>query len=53
MKIIAKQDFGLNGKYYIKGDEIKDLNYEQIVKLNEKGFEPNMETPVGPLWKPS
>lgn len=38
MKIIAKIDFGLNGNYYVKGDEISNLNYDQIVKLNEKGF---------------
>ena len=38
MKIIAKVDFSTNKGQYIKGDEITDLNYEQIVKLNEKGF---------------
>ena len=38
MKIIAKIDFSTNKGNYIKGDEIKDLNYNQIVKLNEKGF---------------
>lgn len=38
MKIIAKIDFGLNGEYYIKGDEIKNLNYEQIAQLNELGY---------------
>lgn len=38
MKIIAKCDFGLNDIYYLKGDEIKNLNYEQIVKLNELGY---------------
>ncbi len=37
-KIIAKIDFIANDIEYIKGDEIKDLTYEQIVKLNEKGF---------------
>ena len=37
MKIIAKHDFGLNGEYYAKGDEIPNLNYNQIVKLNEMG----------------
>ena len=36
--IIAKIDFTANGEMYIAGDEIKDLTYEQIVKLNEKGF---------------
>lgn len=38
MKIIAKIDFSSNIGNYVKGDEIKNLTYEQIVKLNEKGF---------------
>lgn len=38
MKIIAKIDFTSNLGEFIKGDEITDLTYEQIVKLNEKGF---------------
>jgi len=39
MKIIkAKKDFSLNGKFYIMGDEIKDLDIKDIAKLNEKGF---------------
>ena len=38
MKIIANIDFTANGEYYIKGDEIKNLDYRQIVKLNEMGF---------------
>lgn len=37
-KVIAKVNFTANGKQYIVGDEIKDLTYTQIVKLNEKGF---------------
>lgn len=37
-KIIAKLDFSINNKKYIKGDEIKDLSYQTIIKLNEKGF---------------
>ena len=37
-KIIAKIDFIANGKQYIQGDEINNLNYNQVVKLNEKGF---------------
>lgn len=37
-KIIAIKDFTANGKMYIAGDELKDLKYEQIVKLNEQGF---------------
>lgn len=38
MKIIAKVDFTANGIDYIKGDEMKNLTFQQIVKLNEKGF---------------
>ena len=38
IKIIAKIDFSSNLGNYIAGDEIKGLNYSQIVKLNEKGF---------------
>lgn len=37
-KIIAKIDFNSNVGNYVAGDEIKGLTYEQIVKLNEKGF---------------
>ena len=37
-KIIARIDFSSNIGNYIKGDEIKNLTYKQIVKLNEKGF---------------
>lgn len=38
MKIVAKTNFTANDKSYIKGDEIKGLTYNQIVRLNEKGF---------------
>ena len=38
MKIIAKIDFVANNKKYIAGDEINDLTYEQIARLNEMGF---------------
>ena len=38
MKIIAKVDFSTNIGDYVKGDEITGLNYEQVVKLNEKGL---------------
>ena len=38
MKIIASKDFTTNIGSYIKGDEITNLKYEQIVKLNELGF---------------
>ena len=37
-KIIASCDFTIGENYYIKGEEIKNLKYEDIVKLNEKGF---------------
>ena len=37
-KVIAKVDFSANGEYYIKGDELNNITYEQIVRLNEKGF---------------
>lgn len=38
MKIVAKIDFVANNKKYIAGDEINDLTYEQIARLNEIGF---------------
>ena len=38
MKIIASKDFTSNMGDFIKGDEIKNLTYEQIIKLNEKGL---------------
>lgn len=37
-KVIAKIDFTANNEDYIVGDEINNLSYKQIVKLNEKGF---------------
>ncbi len=37
-KVIAKVDFTANGEFYIKGDELNKLNFEQIVKLNEQGL---------------
>lgn len=37
-KVIAKIDFIANNEQYIIGDEIKNLTYDQIVRLNEKGF---------------
>ena len=37
-KIIARVNFTLNNVNYVKNDEIKNLNYYQIAKLNEKGF---------------
>ena len=38
MKIIVSKDFTSNLGEFIKGDELKGLTYEQIVKLNEQGF---------------
>lgn len=37
-KVIAKKDFKANNEDYIVGDELNNLTYEQIVKLNELGF---------------
>ena len=37
-KVIAKVDFSSNIGNYIAGDEINNLTYEQIAKLNEKGL---------------
>ena len=37
-KVIAKVDFIANNKKYIVGDELTNLTYEQIVRLNEMGF---------------
>ncbi len=37
-KIIAKVDFTSDFGEFIQGDELKNLTYQQIVKLNEKGF---------------
>lgn len=37
-KVIASKDFSTNIGDFIKGDEIDNLTYQQIVKLNEKGF---------------
>lgn len=37
-KIIAKVDFMSNIGNFIAGDEIKNLSFEQIVKLNEQGL---------------
>jgi len=38
IKIIASKDFSSNYGDFIKGDEIKNLTYMQIVRLNEKGL---------------
>lgn len=38
MKIIASKNFILNNYEYIKGEEIKINNIEQVNKLNELGY---------------
>ncbi len=38
MKIIAKENFNLNNVFYEKGDEVKDITKDILVKLNERGF---------------
>jgi len=38
IKILASKDFWYKGEYIIKDEEIKNLSYENIVALNEKGF---------------
>lgn len=37
-KIIAKIDCTVNGVRYLATNEIKDLTYNQIAKLNEMGY---------------
>ena len=37
-KIIAKKDFTIGNQFYIENEEIKNVDYETIVKLNEQGF---------------
>lgn len=37
-KVIAAKNFSANGIFYLAGDELKGLSFEQIIKLNEKGF---------------
>ena len=37
-KVIAAKDFNANGNYYLAGDELKNLSFEQILKLNKLGF---------------
>ena len=38
MKIIASKNFILNNYEYIKGEEVKINNIEQVNKLNELGY---------------
>ena len=37
-KVIAAKEFSANGVYYIAGDEINNISFEQIAKLNELGY---------------
>lgn len=37
-KVIAAKEFSANGIYYIAGDEIDNMSFEQIAKLNELGY---------------
>lgn len=38
IKIIARKDFTCNLGRFVKGDELNNLSYRQIVKLNELGY---------------
>lgn len=37
-KIIVKKDFSLNGTDYFEGDELLNIQLNEIIKLNEKGL---------------
>ena len=37
-KLIAKKDFSIDGKFFIKDEPIEIRNIDTIKKLNEKGF---------------
>lgn len=37
-KLIAKKDFTIDDIFFAQDEEVKGMSYEQIVKLNEKGF---------------
>ena len=37
-KIIAKKDFTINGKFFIKDEPVDVRDIDTIKKLNEKGF---------------
>ena len=37
-KIIAKKDFTIDGKFFIKAEPVEVNDIETIKKLNEKGF---------------
>lgn len=39
MKILkAQTDFSLNGFYYTKGDEIENVSFDDILKMNRLGY---------------
>jgi hypothetical protein len=37
-KLIAKKDFSIDGKFFIKDEPVEIKNIDTIKKLNEKGF---------------
>ncbi len=37
-KIVASKNFSLGNDFYLKDEEIKNLDLTTIVKLNEQGF---------------
>lgn len=37
-KLIAKKDFSIDGKFFIKDEPVEIKDIETIKKLNEKGF---------------
>ena len=37
-KLIAKKDFSIDGKFFIKDEPVETRNIDTIKKLNEKGF---------------
>lgn len=37
-KLIAKKDFSIDGKFFIKDEPVEIKNVDTIKKLNEKGF---------------
>lgn len=38
MKIIAKKDFTINGRYYSENDEVDVKDIQELIVINEKGF---------------
>jgi hypothetical protein len=37
-KLIAKKEFSIDGKFFIKDEPVEIRNIDTIKKLNEKGF---------------